>query len=415
MNLRRALDLASQLADALADAHALGLVHGALTASGVIVTPKGHAKILDFGLSACLPERRSDDADALQAADRQAALIEVIGRSRVAYAAPEQLLGQRADHRADLFALGALLHEMVTGRHAFSGRTPLDIGVQVLQSRPAAPSSLNPEVPRTVDRIIARALAKKPGDRYQDAALVAADLRTAEAEVHSQATDLEPVLPRPRSRVGLAASALVLLAIAALGLWQWQETLGQAWEGKFGRPPDPVLVVVPFYVPPVDTPRPYYGAGFAEDLARRIAEVRGVTVLGRSSVRASAGKPPQAVAASVGAGLALTGSLKPKDDEWASIDIEARLIDARDGRVLWSRRRTGAAQDLLSVQADIAREVSARLGLEYSQPRSTTARRCAWSVQGRTTSISRRARRWPCSTPAGRCSCSKPRRRRTPA
>ncbi|HSP92210.1 MAG TPA: protein kinase [Vicinamibacterales bacterium] len=366
MNLRRALDLASQLADALADAHALGLVHGALTASGVIVTPKGHAKILDFGLSACLPERRSDDADVLQAADRQAALIEVIGRSRVAYAAPEQLLGQRADHRADLFALGALLHEMVTGRHAFSGRTPLDIGVQVLQSRPPAPSSLNPEVPRTVDRIIARALAKKPGDRYQDGALVAADLRTAEAEVHSQAADFEPVLPRPRSRLRLAALGLVLLAIAALGLWQWQEPLGQAWEVKFGKPPDPVLVVVPFYVPPVDTPRPYYGAGFAEDLARRIAEVRGVTVLGRSSVRASAGKPPQAVAASVGAGLALTGSLKPRDDEWTSIDIEARLIDARDGRVLWSRQRTGAAQDLLSVQADIAREVSARLGLQYS-------------------------------------------------
>ena len=87
--------------------------------------------------------------DALQAADRQAARIEALGRSRVAYAAPEQLLGQTADHRADLFALGALLHEMVTGKHAFSGRTPLDIGVQVLQSRPPAPSALNPEVPRS--------------------------------------------------------------------------------------------------------------------------------------------------------------------------------------------------------------------------------------------------------------------------
>ena len=147
MNLRRALDLASQLADALADAHALGLVHGALTASGVIVTPKGHAKILDFGLSACLPEGGGGELEKLQAADRQAARIEVIGRSRVAYAAPEQLLGQKPDHRADLFALGALLHEMVTGRHAFSGRTPLDIGVQVLQSRPPVPSALNAERP----------------------------------------------------------------------------------------------------------------------------------------------------------------------------------------------------------------------------------------------------------------------------
>ncbi|MFO7694029.1 MAG: protein kinase [Vicinamibacterales bacterium] len=365
MNLRRALDLASQLADALADAHALGLVHGALTASGVIVTPKGHAKILDFGLSACLPESRAGEADTLAAADRQAARIEIIGRSRVAYAAPEQLLGQRADHRADLFALGALLHEMVTGRHAFSGRTTLDIGVQVLQSRPPVPSSLNADVSRAVDRITTRALAKQPGDRYHDAALVAADLRRAEAEIHSRAADVEHVLPQPRSRTRLAVVGLLMLAAAALGLWQWQEPLRQAWESRFGKPPEPVLVVVPFYVPPVDTPRAYYGAGFAEELARRIAKVQGVTVLGRSSVRAAAGKPPQAVAAAMGAGLALSGTLTPKDDEWTSFEIEARLIDARDGRVLWSRQRTGAAQDLLSVQADIAREVSARLRLEY--------------------------------------------------
>ncbi len=199
MNLRRALDLASQLADALADAHALGLVHGALTASGVIVTPKGHAKILDFGLSACLPEGGGGELEKLQAADRQAARIELIGRSRVAYAAPEQLLGRKPDHRADLFALGALLQEMVTGRHAFSGRTPLDIGVQVLQSRPPVPSALNAGVPRAIDRITAKALAKQPADRYQDAALFAADLRDAAAAQQNRAADNAPIARERRS------------------------------------------------------------------------------------------------------------------------------------------------------------------------------------------------------------------------
>jgi TolB-like protein len=365
MNLRRALDLASQLADALADAHALGLVHGALTASSVIITPKGHVKILDYGLFAGVPDGTSGERETLQGADRQAARIEALGRSRVAYAAPEQLLGQAADQRADLFALGALLHEMVTGKHAFSGRTPLEIGVQILQSHPPAPSALTPGVPRAIDRITARALAKKPGDRYQDASLMAAHLRDAAATVHSQAVEIEPEVRRRRSPWRMALIGFLTLALTALALWHWQQPLRQAWDGQFGRPPEPVLVVLPYHVPPTDTPRPYYGAAFAEELARRIAKVRGITVLGRSSVRASAGQPPQSVAAAVGAKLALSGSLTPKDDEWTSFEIETRLIDARDGRVLWSRRQTGAAQDLVAMQADIAREVSARLRIDH--------------------------------------------------
>jgi serine/threonine protein kinase len=256
MNIRRALDLASQLADALADAHALGLVHGALTASSVVVTPKGHAKILDFGLFAGLPEPGAGHLENLPAADLQAARIDALGRSRVAYAAPEQLLGQKPDRRADLFALGALLHEMVTGRHAFTGRTPLDIGVQILRSRPPVPSAVNPDVPRAVDRITSKALAKKPAERYQDAAVMAADLRTAEAAVRAQPEDLPAVVPRAALRFRAAAIGVLLLAAAALALWHWREPVRQAWDGRFGKPPAPVLAVLPFYIPPSDTPRP---------------------------------------------------------------------------------------------------------------------------------------------------------------
>ena len=366
MNLRRALGLATQLADALAEAHALGLVHGSLTASSVVVTPKGHAKILDFGLSACLPAARDGRHENLNAADRQAARIERLGRSRVAYAAPEQLLGQEPDQRSDLFALGALLQEMVTGKHAFTGRTPLDMGVQVLQARPPAPSVVNADVPRALDRIAAKALAKKPGDRYQDAAVMAADLRNAEAALLSLAPAAGPVLQQPRSTWRLVVLTLLLVAAAALALWTWQSPLRQEWDRKFGKPPDPVFAVLPFYIPTTDTPRPYFGAGFAEELARRLATLPGITVLGRSSIRASAGKPPQAAAAALGAKMALAGTIRPKDDEWTSMDVDVRLIDVRDGHVIWSSTRTSAAQDLLALQADIAREVAAQLRIEYT-------------------------------------------------
>ena len=365
MNLRRALDIASQLADALADAHALGLVHGALTASSVIVTPKGHAKILDFGLFAGLPEGGGGSFEHLKAADRQAARVEALGRTRIAYAAPEQLLGEAPDRRADVFALGALLHEMLTGKHAFSGRTALQVGVHVLQSHPPAPSALEPDVPKSVDRIAAKALAKKPGDRYESAALMAADLRDAEAAVHSQAPGPAPITREPKSPARMAVLGILLLAVAAFGLWRWQGPLRQAWEGKFGTPPEPVLVILPYYIAPADDPRPYYGAGFAEDLARHLGRISGLTVLGRTSVRASAGKTPQAAAAAVGAKLALTGSLKPLDDDWASLEIETRLIDGRDGRVLWSSSHRSAAQDLVSLQARITRDAAAFLRIAY--------------------------------------------------
>jgi len=365
MNIRRALDLTAQMADALADAHALGLVHGSITASNVMVTPKGHAKILDFGLFAGLSEPAGDHQGTADAADRQAARVEALGRSRVGYAAPEQLLGQRADQRSDVFALGTLLYEMVTGKHAFAGRTHLDVGVNVIRAQPAAPGAHNPDVPRAVDRIVMRAMAKNPLERYQDAVVMAAQLRQAAADVQGQTAAREPEYRSRTSPLRLALLGALLVAVGALAAWQWRDPLRQAWEARLGTPPDPVLVVLPYYVPPEDNPRPYYGAGLSEELAQRLARVPGIKVLGQSSIRASAGRPPQAAAADVGAKLALTGTLTPADDDWTSMTLETRLTDTRDGRVIWSGSHRSTAQDLVALQAGLTREIATRLRVDY--------------------------------------------------
>jgi TolB-like protein len=208
-------------------------------------------------------------------------------------------------------------------------------------------------------------MAKKPAERYQDAAVMAAQLRDASAVLQGQAAAREPAVRRRRPPLGSIFLVALLLAAGALAAWRWQDLLRQTWEDRFGRVPDPVLVVLPYYVAPENNSRPYYGAGLAEELARRLSRIPGIKVLGQSSVRASAGKPAQAAAAAVAAKVALTGTLTPADEDWTAMTLETRLVDARDGRVIWSGSRRTAAQDLMAFEAGLAREVAARLRIAY--------------------------------------------------
>ena len=362
MNIRRAVDLATQVADALAEAHALDLVHGAVNPGTVVVTPKGHAKVLDVGLTAWTRE----DGQGLTA-DRLAAVGGVLGPESIGYMAPEQVLGSAVDTRADLFALGALLYEMLTGEAPFAARTASECAVHVLQSNPAPPSAINPDVPAGLDLIVTRALAKKPEDRYQSAATLSADLRTIVSTLgmreREEQAGLVPAAapPSPWRRAVLGGLLVVAIALAA---WQWNEPVRQAWRGAFGSQPAPVVVVLPFQIEGAGRSRPYYGAGVAEDLARRIGHVPGVTVPGRMGLRAWAGKPAQAAAQAARASMAVQGRVTPADEDWKSLRVEVGLVEGASGRQIWSRTYTSAAQDVISLQAQITRDLTLWLRVE---------------------------------------------------
>jgi len=356
INVRRAIDLATQVADALAEAHSLDLIHGALGPTTVVVTPKGHAKVLDFGLTAWT---REDDPGLT--AERFAAAGATLGPRAVGCIAPEQLLGQAVDHRADLFALGALLHEMLTGESPFAAGTAAESGVKVLQTNPAAPSAVNPDVPAGLDVIVTRALAKKPDERYQSAATIAADLRTMASTYHGPEGASQAGLVRAPARRSPWRSAVLgslLLAAIALAAWQWQEPLWQAWRGAFGSQPIPIVVVMPFQIEGSDLSRPYFGAAFSDDLARRMGHVPGLTVVGRSTIRAYAGKSPESVARDVGASLAVAGRLTPADEDWSALRAEVTLVDRESGKTIWARPYTSEARDVIALQAQIARDVA---------------------------------------------------------
>ncbi len=214
MNPRRALELAVQMADALADAHAAGVVHGDLKPDNVIVTPKGRVKILDFGLSAWTNGGAARvHAAAAPTADAAAA------RDTIAYMSPEQTIGERGDHRTDIFSFAVMLFEMLTGRPPFAGADALPL--QIAQAVAPAPSSLNPAVPQEIDPIVQRALAKSLDQRSESAATIAAELRSVEAILDERATaaELQAEMVRPRRKKTrfpwlIAVFVLIVLALA---------------------------------------------------------------------------------------------------------------------------------------------------------------------------------------------------------
>ena len=210
----RLLDISSQLADALNAIHRRGLIHGGLKPSNVFITNDGHVKVLELGaVSASIPDRPRGELGRAS----QTTTVNIspprpvpVGNRFHAYLAPEQIAGSGADQRADIFSFGALFYEMATGRPAFSGETPAQTALAITGREPTHPRSLNRALPAGLGRIIMRALAKKPEERYQTAGELFEDLKRAQ-----HATVLGRLPTRLRSRPSLVIATIGGLVVAA--------------------------------------------------------------------------------------------------------------------------------------------------------------------------------------------------------
>ena len=237
LELKRAIAIGEEIAGAIGAAHEAGVIHRDLKPENILVASAGYVKVLDFGLAKLRREESiPGDASTQFKSTEPGKILGTVG-----YMSPEQAEGKPVDHRSDIFSLGCILYEMVSGRSPFRGRTHVDTMHNIVHAEPAPLHAINPEVPPEMQRIITKSLAKAPEDRYQSAKDLAVDLKRLRRELDSSASvTSEYTAATKRSRASWIAIALIpLLAIVAFALlWRPRETAPTAP----AKPPTPLTI-----------------------------------------------------------------------------------------------------------------------------------------------------------------------------
>jgi serine/threonine-protein kinase len=360
----------------LAEAHAHGLVHRDLKPQNIMIAADGRPKLLDFGIahSTVSPDAVSEIATHTATISWSAGAI--VGTP--AYMSPEQVLCKPVDGRSDLFALGAVLFECLTGHPAFQAGSDVDTWARVVYVTPPAPSSINSQVPVAVDAVLANFLAKDPAGRYATAGASAEALRgllPASGRLRKE--------PLARPRTGLAAAAvLVMAALVAALVFTLRPRLPGEHAPAQANSPLPVLAVLPLSNLSGDPQMEYIGAGMAETMSTKLASLPGLVVVSRSEVHDAVQrvKDEPKLYRALGLTYAVTGAVQAASGRLRiTINLvgpDGRTVVAQGGRIY-----EDSEDRLFELQQHIAEDLTTEIvGQISAADRAQLARRPTGSV-----------------------------------
>ncbi len=372
LSIKEFLAMAVQCGEALVAAHEKGIVHRDIKPENIMVTPKGHVKILDFGVAKRLPH--ADESTTTGSLTSEAGGLS----GTPAYMAPEVWDRKEADGRADIFSLGVVFYECLTGRHPFDRSLR-----RILGEEPPPLTQFNPRVSTELERIVAKMLAKDPAERHATAADLLVDLR------RFQRGPQPPPRPRRWARWGAVAGLAVLLAGGLVP--PVRETL-QRWVGWSPIPEQKNLVVLPFVNVGGDPANQAFCDGLTYTLTSKLTQLEqfhgALLVVPASDVVRRQVSSAEEARNEFGVNLALTGSVQRTGDH---VRLTVNLVDAGSLRQLRSLTLDGDATDPSLLQDHVVRRVAELLEVELEPPvegvlaagRTGVARAYDFYLQGR--------------------------------